>query len=112
MRCTESTGAVVTIMDANGGTVATFDVVLFCDVTGDANIDASDASETLNGALQAGLTEWEDILFTDENAYAMAADADHNGFLDASDVSVILDIATGVEEYNQAWAQQGDPLYL
>ena len=108
----ESTGAHVTITNADGDIVDEYDVVFYGDVTGEGDTNGLDILESMNAWPEIGLTEWEGFFDTDENAYAMAADTNHDGSLSGLDLLLIMDMASGAITYNQAWAAEGDDIVL
>lgn len=108
----ESTGAHVTITNSSGDVVAEYDVVFYGDVTGEGDVNGLDILESMNAWAEMGYTEWEGFFETDENAYAMAADTNHDGVLSGLDLLLIMDMSSGSVTYNQAWAADGDDIVL
>ncbi len=75
------TGTVVTLINDNTGEVAaTYEIVIFGDVTGDGNINSSDVTELRN--INAGL-----ITYAPDSAQYFAADITHDGNVNSSDVT-------------------------
>jgi hypothetical protein len=103
----ESTGAIVRVYDS-GALVAEYPVVMFGDLIADGNFDLSDMGELMDGMAAVGLTTWEDFFDTDENAFAWAADLDHSGYLDLTDVGIMGDLLGYSIDYHQTWVEGED----
>lgn len=104
----ESTAAILNIYD-NGELIESYPIVVFADIAGDGTFDLTDMGELIDAQAGAGLTDWEDFFDTDENAKAYAADLDHSGYLDLSDVGIMADFLGYSIEYYQTWVEGDEP---
>ncbi|MBQ7542668.1 MAG: hypothetical protein IJT44_10310 [Clostridia bacterium] len=109
----ESTGAVLRILDGDT-VVAEYQVILYGDVDGNMEILGPDVqliSKARAGMGQLNPDGWDAFDCIDDNPFAMAADTNHDGELTGMDMQIALKIANG-KEYNQAWAEDGDDIWL
>ena len=94
------TGAVVELYDnADGSLVETFHIVVFGDLNGDSHVNGLDVSIASDEAFW--ITDWS-IEGENFEAYKLiAADLDHNGFIDTTDVSNIKNYVLSLVEIDQ-----------
>ncbi len=95
------TGAVVELYDnADGSLVETFHIVVFGDLNGDSQVNGLDVSIANDEAFW--ITEWS-LEGSDEYAVyrLIAADLDHNGFIDTADVSNIKNYVLSLVDIDQ-----------
>ena len=107
----ESTGATLTIFDANDDEVGTYTLVLYGEVTGDGEITLYDAI-TIVSAYNGEEVGWEEYGSTDDFAESFAADVDHNGEIALKDAGELIAHYNGVQTINQQYKEDGDTLFF
>ena len=94
------TGAVVELYDnADGSLVETFYIVVFGDLNGDSYVNGIDVSIASDEAFW--LTDWSLEGENYEVYKLIAADLDHNGFIDTTDVSSIKNYVLSLVDIDQ-----------
>ncbi|MBR6785556.1 MAG: InlB B-repeat-containing protein, partial [Clostridia bacterium] len=94
------TGAVVELYDnADGSLVETFRIVVFGDLNGDSYVNGIDVSIASDEAFW--LTDWSLEGENYEVYKLIAADLDHNGFIDTTDVSSIKNYVLSLVDIDQ-----------
>ncbi len=94
------TGAVVELYDnADGSLVETFHIVVFGDLNGDSHVNGLDVSIASDEAFW--ITDWSIEGENFEVYKLIAADLDHNGFIDTTDVSNIKNYVLSLVEIDQ-----------
>ena len=104
-----STGALLTVFDANGDEVATYTFVLFGDVTGEGSADIDDAMTLIAIVNLIDVAEWQYCDCTDEYAESLAADVCHDGMIDINDAMLMIAQVNFMEVINQNWTCYDDP---
>jgi hypothetical protein len=104
-----STGALLTVYDANGDEVAAYTFVLFGDVTGEGEVGIDDAMTMIAICSLVEVGDWQYCDCTDEYAESFAADVCHDGMIDISDAMLMIANASLVEQINQNWTCYDDP---
>ena len=94
------TGAVVELYDnADGSLVEAFHIVVFGDLNGDSHVNGLDISIASDEAFW--ITDWSLEGENFEVYKLIAADLDHNGFIDTTDVSNIKNYVLSLVEIDQ-----------
>ena len=94
------TGAVVELYDnADGSLVETFHIVVFGDLNGDSHVNGLDVSIASDEAFW--ITDWSLEGENFEVYKLIAADLDHNGFIDTTDVSNIKNYVLSLVDIDQ-----------
>lgn len=107
---TYSTGAWVHVKDADGNTVADYQIVVFGDINGDGAIDPEDAADLIIGYLN--LAEWSEEIESKANAKFFACDTNADGMVENSDYGP-LEVAMRSEGYiNQAYDASNPLIYF
>lgn len=107
---TYSTGAWVHVKDADGNTVADYQIVVLGDINGDGAIDPEDAADLIIGYLN--LAEWSEEIESKANAKFFACDTNADGMVENSDYGP-LEVAMRSEGYiNQAYDASNPLIYF
>ncbi|MEE1012476.1 MAG: InlB B-repeat-containing protein [Acutalibacteraceae bacterium] len=108
------TGARVDVIDnVTNEIVETYYIIIYGDVNGDSDIDATDAS--MIGTEAAGLTSWSNTIWLEtenpenyDHCKVLAADVDGDGYITATDSTAIDDVSLWVATVDQ---QTGKVVY-
>ena len=104
-----STGALFTVYDKSGAEVATYELVMYGDLTGEGIIDVDDANVLIAISCWEDVGDWAYPDTVDQYALSWAADTFHDGMLTIDDANQIISVMSWEMELNQNWTQDGDP---